>query len=76
MPKSHKEMIVDWFKARNGFATLGEILKSGEPWSYEVRARFTDLRRAGYTITCDRGPRPGENLYRLHGPETTDHFRT
>ena len=73
---THKQRIVEWFKARNGFATLGEILKSGEPWGYEWRARASEMRRAGFTITCDRGPRPSENLYRLHGPETTDHFRT
>ena len=61
-------MIVDWFKARNGFATLGEILNSGEPFAWEIRARFTELRKEGWTITCDRGPRPSENLYRLSEP--------
>ena len=66
---THKTSIVEWFKARNGFATLGEILKSGEPWSYEFRARATELRRQGYTITCERGPRPSENLYRLTDPK-------
>jgi len=65
---TQKEQMVQWFKAHDGFATLGEILKSGEPWSYEFRARATDLRKEGYRITCDRGDHPSRNLYRLRPP--------
>lgn len=65
---THHEKIVAFFKARNGFATLGEILRSGEPWVWEGRARFDGLRRKGYQITCNKGKSPSENLYRLIPP--------
>ena len=63
------EAMVKWFKEHDGFATLGEILQSGESFSYEFRARATDLRKKGYRITCDRAKRPSENLYRMFPPE-------
>lgn len=65
---TQSELIVRWFKERNGFATLGEILGSGQPYLYEFRARSSELRRKGYTITCDRGKTPSENLYMLKEP--------
>lgn len=68
---THSEQMVKWFKNHNGFATLQEIITSGEPWSYEFRARATDLRKKGYRITCDRALTPSLNLYRLFPPETS-----
>lgn len=72
---THSEQIIEWFRKRNGFATLGEILKSGEEWSYEFRARATELRKKGYVITCDRGQNPSENLYRVIPPEENGQLR-
>lgn len=72
---THLEQMITWFKARHGFATLHEILTSGEKWSYEFRARATDLRKKGYVITCDRGKRPSENLYRIIAPEANGQTR-
>jgi len=72
---SHCERLVAWFKSRDGQATLGEILGSGEGWSYEFRARATDLRKKGYVITCERGRRPSENLYRVIEPEANGQLR-
>jgi hypothetical protein len=66
---TQQELIVQWFRKRNGFATLGEILGAGEPFLYEFRARATELRKKGYVITCDRGKTPSENLYRLYEPK-------
>lgn len=66
---THLDQMLFWFKSRNGFATLFEIIHSGQPWSYEFRARATDLRKKGYRITCQRGKRPGDNLYRIGAPE-------
>lgn len=62
------ELIV-WFSARPQGATLGEILRSGERWSYEWRARITDAKKKGYFHTCERGTTPSENRYRLIIPE-------
>lgn len=62
------DRLLQWFVKRNNFATLHEIMMSGEPWVWEVRARFTDLRKQGYKVTCDRAKRPSENLYRITHP--------
>lgn len=63
---SHIESIVSWFKSRGGAATLGEILRSGEAWSYEWRARATDLRKKGrYDLVLRRGKRATDNVYVL-----------
>lgn len=59
------EEMVDWFRRRGGAATLADILRSGQRWSYEWRARATDARKQGYVIALQRGKTPSENLYRL-----------
>lgn len=64
--KSHLDMMIDWFKANNGFATLYEVLHSGEPWSHEFNARKTNLhQKTKYKLVLERGKRASENLYRL-----------
>ena len=66
MSKSHVDLIIDWFKSRGGTATLREILNSGQPWSYEWRARATDLRKRGkYDLVLTRGAKPSDNAYSL-----------
>lgn len=67
---NHIEQMVHWFKARRGQATLAEIIRCGEPWAYEFRARATDARKRGYDFVLQRGKRPSENLYRLVEPTT------
>ena len=60
------DMIIDWFKARGGSATLREILTSGQPWVYEWRARATDLRhRTNYDLVLTRGRCASDNIYKL-----------
>jgi hypothetical protein len=66
---THLELMVSWFKHRGGRATLRDILACGEPWSYEFRARATDLRKKGYVITCERADQPSNNTYRLVPPD-------
>ena len=65
---THLEMLVNWFKRNHYQATLHQIITCGEPWSYEFRARATDLRKKGSAIDCVRGKRPSENLYTLREP--------
>lgn len=64
--QTHITRMIDWFKARGGTATLREILQSGEPWSYEWRARATDLRHRGsYDLILTRGRCRSDNSYSL-----------
>ena len=64
--KSHLEMMVAWFKANNGFATLHEILHSGQPWTHEFGARKTNLhQRTNYKLVLEKGKRSSDNIYRL-----------
>lgn len=65
MKLTHIERMVYWFRMHEGKATLAEILKSGEAWSYEFRARMTDARKKGIQFVCHRGQTPSLNEYRL-----------
>jgi hypothetical protein len=60
---SHKQSILEAFHQNGGSMTLGYILT--HPWGYEFRARATELRRQGFVITCEKGKRPSDNVYRL-----------
>lgn len=63
---THIELMITWFKARGGKATLRDILQSDQPFSYEWRARATELRRkTAYDLVLTRGKRPSDNLYSL-----------
>lgn len=59
------ERMIHWFRMHNCSATLGEILRSGEPWSYEWRARVTEARKKGIAFVLERGKTPSENRYRM-----------
>lgn len=63
---TQRERIVEFFRGRNHQATLSQLLDAG---FYECRARFTELRHNGYTITVaqDR-ENPGRNLYTMIEP--------
>lgn len=60
------EQILKTFAEHGNVMTLGQILSYR--WGYEARARFTELRRQGYTITCTKGKKPSENTYTLSQP--------
>jgi hypothetical protein len=63
---THIDLMIAWFKRRGGSATLGEILRSGEPWAYEWRARATNLRqKTRYDLQLVRGQRANDNRYSL-----------
>lgn len=62
---THIERMIWWFQMHRGKATLGEILQSGEPWSYEFRARMTDAKKRGIHFRCQRNKPPSANLYSL-----------
>jgi hypothetical protein len=60
---NHKQSILEAFHQNGGAMTLGFILS--HPWGYEFRARATELRRQGFVITCTKGKRASDNVYRL-----------
>ena len=68
------EALIDLFR-RNGYRlTLSEILQY--PFGYEFRARFTELRRQGYVILCERnGKKPSLNTYTMVEPEENGQMR-
>lgn len=65
--KSHKEQILESFERASWGMRLGDILKY--PWGYEARARFAELRKEGYVITCTKGKTPSDNWYTIIPPE-------
>lgn len=70
---TQKELLLDLFRRNGNRLTLGEILKY--PYGYEARARFTELRRAGYRISFVRGATPSANAYHLFEPEPNGQLR-
>jgi hypothetical protein len=59
-----------WFMRRGYKATLGEIMRSGEGWAYEFRARLVDAQRKfGYHWTCEKRTPRTENIYRIMPPD-------
>lgn len=72
---THVDRMVHWFRMNNHEATLDYILRSGEPWSYEFRARMTDARKRGYNFVCVKAKRPGDNLYRLIETDVKGQFQ-
>jgi hypothetical protein len=41
----------------------------------EYRARITELRKDGFVITCEKGKRPSENIYRMTEPDRDGQMR-
>lgn len=70
---SHREAIIEAFRRNNGRMALGHILKY--QWGYEFRARATELRKQGYTILCEKGKTPSDNMYTLIEPEESGQLR-
>lgn len=63
---THCEMILDFFGKNGGKATLGELLEDGRfSYAHRITARFSDLRKKGYEIKCEKGKTPSQNLYIL-----------
>ncbi len=60
---TQKESMLKMFKECGNRLTLNEIMQTN--LACEYRARLSDLRRDGWTITCERGKTPSENLYTL-----------
>ena len=60
---TQKESILELFKLYDGKVTLGQIMKT--PLAAEYRARFSEMRKEGYSIICKKGDVPSENTYTL-----------
>lgn len=59
--------LLDLFIAHGHKLTLGQILQTR--LAAEYRARMTDLRKQGFTITLERGKRPSDNTYHICPPD-------
>lgn len=59
--------LLDLFIYHGHKLTLGQILQT--KLAAEYRARMTDLRKQGFTITLERGKKPSDNLYRIMPPD-------
>lgn len=64
------EQLITMFRENGNRLTLGQIMQT--TLAAEYRARMTDLRHQGYTITCTKGKRPSENLYTFQEPVKFD----
>lgn len=58
--------LVELFGQHGNRMTLGQLLQY--PVGYKCTSRFSDLRKEGFVITCERGKIPSENLYTLYPP--------
>lgn len=63
---TQKEEILRIFREHKNQMTLGLMLCY--PWGYEARARFSELRREGYTILCEKGEKASSNVYTIVPP--------
>ena len=60
------DRMIYWFRARNGQASLGEILRSGELWVHKMSARMQDAKKKGIQFTCQQDrDTPSNNIYRM-----------
>jgi hypothetical protein len=55
--------LLEMFRTHGGMVTLGQIMQT--TLAAEYRARISELRRQGFVITCTKGKRASDNVYRL-----------
>lgn len=60
------ETLVELFKQNGWTMTLGQLLQY--PVGYKCTSRFSDLRKQGYVITCEKGVTPSLNRYTMVAP--------
>lgn len=70
---TQKQRILYLFSENNNVLTLGQLLQY--PFGYKATSRFSDLRKEGYVITCEKGRTPSQNVYRLVAPEANGQLR-
>jgi len=71
--KPQAQELVRFFRDNNWTLRLHDLLQTS--FASEYRARITELRREGYTVTCQRSKRPGENVYTMIPPEASGQRR-
>lgn len=62
---SQKQKILDFFRSHGNKATLGQFLSEPTGIGYKCTSRFSDLRKDGFEVVCEKGKTASENLYRL-----------
>jgi ABC-type uncharacterized transport system fused permease/ATPase subunit len=67
------EQVIDLFRRNNNLVTLGQIMQT--TLAAEYRARFSEMRRQGYTIAFYKGRKASENTYVLLEPDKNGQLR-
>jgi hypothetical protein len=67
------EQLIQLFRSHGYCVTLGQIMQT--TLAAEYRARITELRKDGFVITCEKGKRPSENIYRMTEPDRDGQMR-
>ena len=71
--KPQAQDLVKLFSEHGYRLTLHQIMQTS--FAAEYRARITEIRQEGYTVTCERGETPGENTYRMIPPDKNGQIR-
>jgi len=62
---NQKEKILQFFRSHNNRATLGEFLSDPSGIGYKCTSRFSELRKEGYAIVCEKAEKASDNVYKL-----------
>lgn len=62
---TQKQRILDFFRKHGNTVTLGQFLSDPSGMGYKCTSRFSDLRKDGYAIICEKGKTATDNVYRL-----------
>lgn len=65
-PMTQHEHLLNLFRIHNHRLTLGQIMQT--TLAAEYRARISEMRRLGFSITCCKGKTASENTYILSEP--------
>ena len=57
------DQLVALFREHGWTMTLGQLLQY--PVGYKCTSRFSDLRKQGYLIVCEKGATPSLNRYTM-----------
>lgn len=70
---TQRRFLLELFRNHNYQVSLSTILNT--QLAAEYRARFTELRKEGYVITCEKAKKPSDNLYTMVPPEKGGQLR-
>lgn len=72
---NQQEKLLELFRFHGNRLTLGQLLANHMGVGYKATSRFSDLRKKGYSIICEKHKDPSDNVYRLTPPEESGQTR-